>query len=273
MSTLPSLDVLAQRVDNLLLPIANMAAARQLVESYLDGREKGTVERIPFPPDSDQPDGIGGDAIATSAQRAAALVALRDVFCPGVEKIVPVPANLPVAGDAETLHPECRRVIRWSATIKYVQGLKDNALPWLMVQLRRFKRDLQEQIPRPNTEPEPTNPAVPAPSPTEPEVLPNDRKGPDASGDDRSLFLDFPTKQRLLLTALWDKGNVSKEQVQKAVWDGRLTRAPLDALDKLITRVNAKLAAKDYNLQVQREAQTLKLTPVDEKRPPFPRRQ
>jgi hypothetical protein len=91
--------------------------------------------------------------------------------------------------------------------------------------------------------------------------------------DERSLFLDFPPKERLLLTALWNKGAVSDAKVQRAVWPGRLPREPHDTLHKLKTRVNRKLAAKDYNLEVKREGRTLKLVPVDDNRPPFPRRE
>jgi len=99
--------------------------------------------------------------------------------------------------------------------------------------------------------------------------LPDD---PPDNDDDRALFLDFPTKGRLLLRSLWRTGNVAIQKVRCAVWPVALPKQPLDTLKKLIARTNGKLAEKDYNLQVQQEAETLKLTPVDNTRPTFPRR-
>jgi hypothetical protein len=91
-----------------------------------------------------------------------------------------------------------------------------------------------------------------------------------SSEDDRAMFLDFPTRERLLLTALWKKGNVAILKVQRAIWPTKLPNQPLDALNKLKGRTTAKLTMKDYNLQVQQEGQTLKLTAVDTSRPTFP---
>ena len=75
----------------------------------------------------------------------------------------------------------------------------------------------------------------------------------------------------MLLASLWQKGNVTIRKVQGAVWPSALPREPVDTLKKLIFRTNKKLAEKDYNLEVRQEGQTLKLTPVDDRRPIFPR--
>jgi hypothetical protein len=96
--------------------------------------------------------------------------------------------------------------------------------------------------------------------------------GPPVEDDDRAFFLDFPTKERLLLTSLWQKGNVAIQKVLCAVWSAAPPKEPVDTLKKLMTRTNGRLAEKDYNLQVRQESQTLKLSSVDDIRPTFPRR-
>ena len=73
-------------------------------------------------------------------------------------------------------------------------------------------------------------------------------------------FLDFPTKERLLLTALWQKGNVRIEAVLRAVWGSAPPREPEDTLHKLKTRTNKRLAAKSHNVEIRREGKTLKLS-------------
>jgi hypothetical protein len=129
----------------------NVTAARQLVESYLDGRGQDTVEAVPLPTHPDEPtySGIDGDGVPTPAQGVAALVALRDAYCPGVEKIIYIPAELPAVGDAsppdhEALNCARKRALTWSATLERVRNLGDHALPWFELQLRRFERALSE---------------------------------------------------------------------------------------------------------------------------------
>jgi hypothetical protein len=73
-------------------------------------------------------------------------------------------------------------------------------------------------------------------------------------------FLDFPLKERLLLMALWNKGNVPLKDVLRAVWRDRATKAPADALHKLQTRANTRLMEKGYHLEVRRKGETLKLS-------------
>jgi hypothetical protein len=97
-------------------------------------------------------------------------------------------------------------------------------------------------------------------------------QAPPPVEDDRASFLDFTRKQQLLLKALWGQRNVAVQRVEAAIWPGKLPREPFDTLKKLMTRTNGELAAKNYNLQVCREGQTLKLDPVDDRRPTFPRR-
>jgi hypothetical protein len=148
MSPPPALVNLALRVDALLLPPANLAAARQGVESYLDGRAQGAVEAIPFPTSPDEPDyDVDEEVVPARPQQAAALVALREAFVPGVEKIVPSPAELPTLGGAlpaEGAGPRTtgQRELSWRATLTRVRGLGDYAAPWFAAQLQRFEEFL-----------------------------------------------------------------------------------------------------------------------------------
>src|SRR5205823_5657946 len=104
------LSTIALRVDELLLEPANMAAARAWVECYLAGRVQGTIDPIRFPIDPqdeyDVPD-ESRDAL-TPEQVAAALVALHDVLCDGVDKVISIPSELPpidpTAPNAEMLN-------------------------------------------------------------------------------------------------------------------------------------------------------------------------
>jgi hypothetical protein len=141
MSPSPDLAALALDVDLLLMRPANLATFRYLVEAYWDGCEQGTVEPIPF---------LVDDVVPTPAQRAVALAALRDAYCPGVEKIIPRAAELPTLGEATSaelpaLLRAWKRAANWEAILDRVQNLGDYAVPWFTLQLRLLEKDLQTQ--------------------------------------------------------------------------------------------------------------------------------
>jgi hypothetical protein len=146
MSPSSTLADLALSVDALLTQSAeNITAAHVLVESYLAGRAQGNVEPIPFPEDPDGEDyqNVEGDVVLTPVQRAAALVALRDAHCLGVEKIIAIPATLPaLAPEDKTTKREWQRALSWRATIDRVQRLGNYSVPWFRAQLSRFEQEL-----------------------------------------------------------------------------------------------------------------------------------
>jgi hypothetical protein len=119
---------IARRVDQLLLDPANMAAARALVDAYLEGRRQGTVEAIPFPLPPDEPDVARLAAALTPEQRAGALAALHEALCDGVEKVMR-------GGDLLA-------VLSWEAVLSQVRRLGDWAAHWFALQLQYFERSL-----------------------------------------------------------------------------------------------------------------------------------
>jgi hypothetical protein len=130
-----SLADIAIYTNELLAPPANLAVAKRLLGAYRDGREHGTVEAIPFPDDPDEPDyDPNANAVPTPEQGVAALVALRDAYCPGVEKIV--------KDEPPEALEDLPRVFSWIATIERVRKLGDYSLPWFVLQLHRFERTL-----------------------------------------------------------------------------------------------------------------------------------
>jgi hypothetical protein len=151
-----------------------MAAARALVECYLAGRVQGTVEAIHFPHDPD-PEGYGLDQFGDQdvalmpEQTAAALAALHDVYCAGVERVIPLPAELPALGEAagEARRHDWPRALSWEATLGRVRDLGEYARPWFALQLRHFEErilpsagaDRQQEERRP-AEPDAPLPAV-----------------------------------------------------------------------------------------------------------------
>jgi hypothetical protein len=74
-------------------------------------------------------------------------------------------------------------------------------------------------------------------------------------------FLDFPTKQRKLLTALDGNGKVSIDDVLLAVYEYR-SRDKLETLLKLKDRTNEALTTKLTSLEIRRAGETLYLTPI-----------
>jgi hypothetical protein len=85
-------------------------------------------------------------------------------------------------------------------------------------------------------------------------------------------FLEFTNKERLLLLALHNNGDVPISQVLVAVWGNKRPSEAADALHKLKTRTNARLAARRYNCEIKRRGETLRLVRVDDAQPAFRRR-
>lgn len=135
----PTLQAIALHVDDLLMRPGQMATVRHLVENYLDGRAQNAAEAIPFPADPDELDheGTDGDAIPTPAQRAAALAALRDAYCPGVEKVVSVPSELP-----EDAAPAELKRADLAGDLGPRARPGGHAGPWFALQLRRLEQAL-----------------------------------------------------------------------------------------------------------------------------------
>jgi hypothetical protein len=134
-------------VDDLLSQPGNMPAMRAFVEGYLAGRDAGEVERfeVPSHPDESADEWADYDLpIATLTHGAAALAALHDIRCPGVEKVVSIPAELPPMEDVmpPDLASEWKRALRWRVTLTRVRSLRDFALSWFVLQLRRLERSL-----------------------------------------------------------------------------------------------------------------------------------
>jgi hypothetical protein len=75
-------------------------------------------------------------------------------------------------------------------------------------------------------------------------------------------FLDFPTKERALLTALQGKDYVPITEILRVVWDNQLPKEPKDTLHKLVTRTNKRLTEKNRGLEIKKEAETYKLTTI-----------
>jgi len=88
-----------------------------------------------------------------------------------------------------------------------------------------------------------------------------DGNRPPADGT-AAPFLEFPTKERRLLMALWSQGEVPTEAVLRAIWEDEPPRQPEDALHKLKTRTNKRLTVKNYNLEIRQEGKTYKLCSV-----------
>jgi hypothetical protein len=143
MSRCSTLADLALRVDELLLPPAVMAVARQLVEACLADPVQGNVDAFRFPENPDDPcdwneSSFEADVALTPGQTAVALAALHDVYCGGVEKVVPLPAKF-----AEDATPaDWKRALRWTVILDRVRKLGDYALRWFTLLLRRFERIL-----------------------------------------------------------------------------------------------------------------------------------
>jgi hypothetical protein len=155
MSPSPALTDLALRVAEFFRRPGTTTAARQLVESYLEEREQGTVGSIPFPTNrtTQISEGIDRDPVPTQAQSAVALVAFHDVYCDGVERIIPVPSTLPPLGEAPPAEMPAllhvwQRAAAWEAIRDRVRNLGDYAVPWFTLQLRRLEQVLVEH-PRP----------------------------------------------------------------------------------------------------------------------------
>jgi hypothetical protein len=195
-----------------------MAAARKLVEAFLTGREQGTIEPIEFNLPPDEPADKWADydlPTPTLAQGAAALAALHDVRCPGVEKVIYTPAELPPMDEAmaPTLRRDWHRALCWRALLDRARELGDYALPWFVLQLRRFERDRAgvrgPDADRPDQEvPAPPASSLPAPA------------AADGTVKDSRIWLKgkpycFTPGLRDLLSYLLANANVSEEQVIK----------------------------------------------------------
>jgi hypothetical protein len=146
MSQFASLRDVALAIDGLLRRPGHLGAARQLVESYRAGLEQGTVEPVPILRELCE-NGIvvdwnQEDVVPTPEQRAAALCALHDAYCLGVEKVVRIPAEPPPLGPDGRPSPQERRAVSWTATLERVKGAGDTAVLWFELQLPRFEGDL-----------------------------------------------------------------------------------------------------------------------------------
>jgi hypothetical protein len=149
-----------------------LPAAREIAEAYLAGRADGTIEPFEVPVDPAEPADEWADydlPIATAVQGTAALAALHDLLCPGVEKVITVPAELPPMEEVMPagLRREWQRALSWRATLVRVRGLREFALPWFVLQIHRLERNLlssQTQYDAPAvTASEPTTAVLPAP--------------------------------------------------------------------------------------------------------------
>jgi hypothetical protein len=147
MSPFRTLTDLALHIDELLSEPENMAETAKLVEAYLAGRGDGTIEVFEIPAPSDEPADEWADyelPIAELVQGAAALAAVHDLYCPGVEKVISIPAELPPMEDVmpPALRSAWRRALGWRALLTRVRKFGDYALPWMVLQLRRLERHL-----------------------------------------------------------------------------------------------------------------------------------
>jgi hypothetical protein len=195
MSPSPALAELALRVDELLMRPGNMAASREMVESYLAGRVQGTVDAIRFPLHPNEPEDPSIDQLVplTPGQMAAALVALHDVYCDGVEKVVAIPPTLPPSSEEATpadegLIRDWKRAETWWATLMQVRNLGDYSLQWFTLQLRRFERILPSANAQHTTPPPPSFASsgtmlIPSPPSVEtPQPVPPAGPGPHQQG-------------------------------------------------------------------------------------------
>jgi hypothetical protein len=129
-----------------------MAATRELVEAYLAGRDGQTVEPVEFTLPPDEPAEEWADyqlPPQSLPQGTAALAALHDVLCPGVEKVIFVPGELPAMDDVmdPALRRAWHRALSWWALLAQVRKLGDYVLPWFVLQLRRLERHLESNCP------------------------------------------------------------------------------------------------------------------------------
>jgi hypothetical protein len=128
-------------VDDLVMRPVQRAALQALVECYLAGRADGTMDAFAFPGDPDDQLDLDADegAPLIPEQMAAALTAFHELYCPGVERLVPIPTDLPSVHDL-------RRATAWKATVDRVRGLGtgEHVLQWLKLQFRRLELHLCE---------------------------------------------------------------------------------------------------------------------------------
>jgi hypothetical protein len=169
----PLLADLASRVDDLLLKPGNMAAARALAEACLANPVQGNVDAFQFPTNPDNPLDWTEESIAierdheqarvlTPGQTALVLATLHDIYCPGVEQVIAVPAVDRPWDDEGRPTNGFSRYVRWRAIRDRVRGFGDYALHWFALQVRRFERSLSEQIPTPSTQSESPRTDLPA---------------------------------------------------------------------------------------------------------------
>lgn len=139
MSHCPRLADLALRVDELLLRPECMATTRALVEACLASPEEGHADAIQFPDNPDEPFPCDDRTPLTVGQRAVALAALHDVYCPNVERVVPIAPDQPVFDADGKVRGDYYRNIGWRAILDRVEKLGDYAVDWFTLQLRRFE--------------------------------------------------------------------------------------------------------------------------------------
>ncbi len=220
----PTLSALALRVDELLLPPANMAAARRLAEACLADPVHGHVDAFAFPTDPGNPYacvpesveqemGVEDLPLLTQGQITLLLAALHAIYCPGFETIIACPAdsvvievideNLKVTGDYG-------RFVRWKAIRDQVRNLGEHALHWFTLLLRRFERIL-------SLEPK-SSPAVEVTESAQPAAPDPQQNGPgDGSALDPeaiAIALLF-TRPDLSLAAIANEVGVERKTVYK----------------------------------------------------------
>jgi hypothetical protein len=166
-------------------------------------RIQGIVSPIPFP---DCPEGFSDVdpnslPIPTPEQSAAALVALHEVHCPGVARVIAIPAELPALEDApegdKTLLQTWKRALIWLATLDRVRGMGDYALQWFKLQFRRLERDLsQGESPR----------STPSVVETPPPVVPQIR-----DADEIETTIESPQSPEYLIRLAENLGLSSRE--------------------------------------------------------------
>ncbi len=162
----PTIRALALCIDDLVIHPEQRAALGAMVDHYLEGRADGTIEAFPFPGDPEDTHDLDPDpgAPLTPEQQAAALVALHEIYCPGVERPVDIAVDLPPFSDPSTLANDksrraWRRTAAWTATLARVRSLGESPhlLQWCKLQFRRLEQSLRRGTPQPDAKPAPAS--------------------------------------------------------------------------------------------------------------------
>jgi hypothetical protein len=91
-------------------------------------------------------------------------------------------------------------------------------------------------------------------------VMVNESRIQAAATEEPEEFLEFSTKQRKLLKALYHKDRVPFAALKQAVYGTELAKT--SALEQLKSRTNEKLAERNYPFEIKREANTFLLSDI-----------